>query len=198
MTENEDAVYPNLLIVIGASAGGVSAITKIIKQLPSSFQGAILVATHRDPSQTNNMLKDVLDHNTRLRVCEPSEGEKIHCTTIYVGRNCDSIIVDGQEIHLDFVSDVERLKRIDYLFESAAIAGKNAVGVILSGMLWDGVEGLKAIHEAGGKCIVQDPEDALFPDMPRNALATIPVDYVGTTDEIASLLMELAAGRSCQ
>jgi two-component system chemotaxis response regulator CheB len=92
-----------------------------------------------------------------------------------------------------------RIQRIDELFLSAARhARHNAVGIILSGTLWDGVEGLRAIHDAGGKCIVQDPGEAAVEDMPRNALKSVDVDFVGTTDEIASLLVELAAGRSCQ
>lgn len=198
MNQTQDSPNQNLLVVIGASAGGLPVITRIVQQLPQTFQGAILVATHRDPSQTTNMLKNVLGYNSRLRVRQPVEGEKITCTTIYVGRSCDSIVVDGREIHLDFVDEVRRLRRIDELFLSAAVAGKNAVGVILSGMLWDGVEGLKAIHEAGGKCIVQDPLEALFPDMPQHALDEVPVDFVGTADEIASVLMEMATGRHCQ
>lgn len=159
----------------------------------------MVVATHRDPTAEVNSLAEIFKQNTRLSVREPVEGESLHCTTLYIGHPSKSLLIEGQEAHLDDVAGhIERLQRIDELFRSAArSAGANAVGVILSGTLWDGVAGLKAIHEAGGKCIVQDPEDAAFDDMPRKALEQVDVDYVGTDDEIASILVELAAGRNC-
>lgn len=191
--------FPNLLVVVGASAGGVKPIQRIISQLPKTFQGTMVVATHRDPTAEVNSLAEIFKQNTRLSVREPVEGESLHCTTLYIGHPSKSLLIEGQEAHLDDVAGhIERLQRIDELFRSAArSAGANAVGVILSGTLWDGVAGLKAIHEAGGKCIVQDPEDAAFDDMPRKALEQVDVDYVGTDDEIASILVELAAGRNC-
>lgn len=191
--------FPNLLVVIGASAGGVKPLQRIITQLPRSFQGIVIIATHRDPAVTKNDLADIFRQNTRLTVREPVEGESLHCTTLYIGNPSQSVLVEGRTAHIDEVTGhMERLQRIDELFRSAARnAGPNAVGVILSGTLWDGVAGLQAIHEAGGKCIVQDPRDATYKDMPEKALDQVDVDYVGTADEIASILMELAAGRNC-
>ncbi|MCA9108782.1 MAG: chemotaxis protein CheB [Planctomycetaceae bacterium] len=192
--------FPNLLVVIGASAGGLKPIREIVRLLPMEFQGVILIATHRDPNLPTNSLAELLGQDARLAVREPVEGEQLHCTTLYIGGPAESVQIDGRHVHIDEVSShLERLQRIDDLFLSAAEhAGTNAVGVILSGTLFDGVSGLRAIHDAGGKCIVQNPRDATFDDMPKNAIDSVEIDFVGNTTEIASLLVELAAGRQCQ
>ncbi len=199
MNEKLDT-FSNLLVVIGASAGGLKPIREIIRKLPKTFQAVVIVATHRDPSIQENILAEILSNDARLRVREPVEGEILNCTTIYVGQPSETVQLEGKTVQLDEVSShMERLHRIDELFFSAAqYARENAVGVILSGTLWDGVAGLAAIHEAGGTCIVQDPHDASFDGMPRNAIENVKIDFVGNPDEIASLLMELAAGRACQ
>lgn len=191
--------YPNLLIVIGASAGGLQQIVKIIRKLPDYFQATVLFACHRSP-ESPNVLHEILGRNTDLTVRQPIEGERLCCTTIYVGKPKETIEIEGRELHAEMdESDLARMERIDELFKSAAeSAGENAVGVILTGMLSDGVEGLKAINAAGGYCIVQDPEDAEFESMPINALKEVDVDFVGTTGEITQKLIQLAEGRTCK
>lgn len=198
MAENA-AKYPNLLIVIGASAGGLEQIVKIVKALPEHFQATVVLACHRSPEAPNKM-HEVLGRLTDLDVRQPIEGEKLCCTTIYVGKPRESIEVEGRYFHAeDDVSALARKERIDDLFKSAAeSARENCVGVILTGMLSDGVEGLKAIKEAGGYCMVQDPLEAAFNSMPNNALREVDVDFVGSTDEIADFLIHLAEGRTCQ
>lgn len=137
---------------------------------------------------------------THLSVREPVEGERLRCTTIYVGAPSDSVEVDWRFAHVVKIEkSIARMKRIDALFESAAKqAGPNAVDVILSSMLSDGVEGMKAIEQAGGKCIIQKPGDAQYPDMPLHALDAVTADFLGTPEEIAAKLTELAAGRTCK
>lgn len=192
--------YPNLLILIGASAGGLPVISEIIGELPETFQAAIVVATHRNPAKSENSLAKVLESNTQLRVEEPHQGEHIDCTTIYVGHPRDAVEVEGRNLQLHGIeSHWDRIHRIDELFQSAAdSAGPNACGVLLSGVLRDGVNGLKAIHDAGGICIVQHPDDAQFSDMPSTALQEVPVQFVGTGTEIARHLIEIAEGRVCR
>lgn len=192
--------FKNLLVVIGASAGGLQAIKGVIQNLPATFEGTLMVATHRDPSIQENVLAEILRLNTRLQVRDPVEGESLVCQTLYVGAPSNSLTVEGDVAHLEKVEeDVRRIERIDALFEAAArYAGPNAVGVILSGMLWDGVEGLKAIQKAGGRCIVQSPSDAQFDSMPVNAINQIEADFIGSTEQIAEKLIQIAADRSCQ
>ncbi len=197
---DDDASFPNLLVAIGASAGGLQAINGLISELPEDFEAVLVIATHRDPSLAGNRLAEIIEWNTHLRVRDPIEGEKLVCQTVYVGPPSKSLVVEGRDAHLLRVEEeVSRLERIDALFEAAANhAGQNAVGVILSGMLWDGVEGLKAISQAGGRCMVQKPAEAIFSEMPVNAINSVAIDYVGSVKEIAVRLTELASGRTCQ
>lgn len=194
----ESAHNPNLIVGIGASAGGLEEIIKIVDLLPEDFQATLLVATHRSPDHQNH-LKDIIGRHTRMRVDEPVEGDELHCTSIYVGKADEAVAVDGSRFHVEKArSQFRRMKRIDDLFHSVAeSAGPNGVGVVLSGMLWDGVEGLLAIHDAGGYCLVQDPRDASFDDMPLRALENVPVNFVGSSKEIAGKLLELGRGRTC-
>lgn len=191
--------FPNLLVVIGASAGGLEPISDILRRLPDDFQGTIFIATHRRP-EFGNMLADILESRTDIKVTTPVEGETIHCTTIYIGNASDVIEVEGDYIGVELDSQrIRKLQRIDDLFFSAARSGReNTVGIILSGFLWDGVKGLKEIARRGGRCIAQDPKEADFGDMPRNAIAEVEMDFVGSTKEIAELLIEWADGRNCE
>lgn len=195
----ESAEYPNLLIAIGASAGGLPAMTPIFERLPEDFQAAVVVATHRPPS-SRNLLAEILQRHTRLTVSEPIDGDHISCTGVYVGRGQETVEVEGRQfqIGVDF-EQLRSLKRIDDLFVSVAeTAGRNAIGVVLSGMLFDGTAGLAAIHAAGGRCIVQEPREALFRSMPDSAIAEVPIDFVGTSEEIADKLVAIAADRTCR
>jgi two-component system chemotaxis response regulator CheB len=192
------AACPNLVVAIGASAGGLPEIRTILELLPESFQGVIIVVNHRDP-QRKSTLVDILGHYSRLKVVAPSDEDDLECTTIYVGAPNQLVQIEGDafEVETDWLGKFRRTK-IDELFQSVAeSAGANAVGVVLSGMLWDGVAGLKAIRENGGYCIVQDPKDASFKSMPENALKEVVADFVGTSEEIANRLVEIASGRSC-
>jgi chemotaxis response regulator CheB len=176
--------YPNLLIGIGASAGGLQEIKTIIGRLPKSFAGAIVVACHRAPGH-KNMLAGILAKHTNVKVREPSDQDKIECATIYVGDSSERIEVESHglfDVEVDN-SKFARFHRIDDLFHSiAAAAGRNSVGVVLSA--------------SGGYCIVQDPLDASFESMPQNALDAVNVDFVGDADEIATRLIEIAAKRN--
>jgi two-component system chemotaxis response regulator CheB len=189
----------NLIVGLGASAGGIQEIIKIVELLPSWFEGTLIVATHRHPDQPN-VLADVLAHRARITVDEPLDEKSVECTHIYVGKPAEKVEVDGEEFDVEQNRTLYgRIHRIDDLFFSIAeSAGRNGVGVILTGMLADGVKGLKAIHDAGGKCLVQDPDQAAWRSMPEKALQAVPVAFVGTTEEIASQIMELSFGRECE
>ena len=190
---------PNLTVAIGASAGGFKEIVTIVERLPRSFAGTLIVATHREPKH-ENMLANILAHRARVRVEEPEDEESLECTTIYVGRSDETVAVDGNQFEVEVdTSRYARMHRIDDLFKSVAkSAGKNAVGVILSGMLSDGTAGMRAIKDAGGRCLIQSPSDADYPSMPVHALAEVEPVYVGTAAEIASFLMEMSLGEECE
>jgi two-component system chemotaxis response regulator CheB len=188
---------PEMLVAVGASAGGLKEIVLLVEQLPSWFRGTMIVASHRKPAE-DNTLAMILANCARVDVIEPVDEEALECTTIYVGKAEETVEVDDLEFDVAVdMSAYARIHRIDDLFKSVAeSAGRNAVGIVLSGMLSDGVDGLEAIQKAGGFCIVQRPSDAEFDSMPNNALARLTPDFVGTTEEISSMLMELALKRS--
>lgn len=198
MSDPSSSDYPNLLIGIGASAGGLAPLLEIIDHLSHGFQGALLIATHRPPNAPIEY-PTILQRYTRLHVSAPVHSEKLSCAHVYIARPDMVLTVDGRSVHLEYDPErLRRLQRIDDLFTSIAEnAGPNSVGVILSGALFDGIEGLKAIKAAGGTCMVQNPQDAVFKSMPLSALAAIDCDVIGTPLEIASHLIELAAGRRC-
>ena len=190
---------PNLIVAIGASAGGFKEIVTIVEGLPLSFSGTLIVATHREPKH-ENALAEILARRARVRVDEPEDEESLECTTIYVGHSDETVEVDGKQFDVEVdTSRYARMHRIDDLFESVAqSAGKNAVGVILSGMLNDGAAGMRAIKEAGGRCLVQSPADAAYSSMPLHALAEVEPVFVGSAAEISSFLMEMALGEQCE
>ena len=199
MSNDTTPTYSNLIVAIGGSAGSIKEIITIIANLPEDYQGCIVVATHRNPTH-DNMLAKVLGYKARVEISEPSDHECLECTTVFVGAPDEKVEVDFNEFHIERdPSGKSKLKRIDDLFSSVAKSAKeNAVGVILSGMMTDGVQGLKDIHDAGGYCIVQDPQDADFVSMPVNALAEVKANFVGTAEEIAKLLIDIASERQCR
>lgn len=188
---------PEMVIVVGASAGGLKEIKILVEGFPPGFQGTMIVANHRMPSRSN-VLIDILDRHARVRVHEPVDEQALECTTIYVGSSNSTVEVHEDEFEISFdTSRYARIHRIDDLFKSvAASVGKNAVGVILSGMLKDGTAGLEAIRDAGGYCMVQCPDDATFDSMPTSAIGRVTPNFIGTTQEISRKLTELAIERA--
>ena len=199
MSNDSTTTYSNLVVAIGGSAGAFSEIVTIISKLPEDYQGCILVATHRNPAHPNIMV-DVLGFKAHVEIAEPSDHECLECTTVFVGAPDEKVEVSFDEFHIERDPEGKsKLKRIDDLFSSVAKSAKhNAVGVILSGMLSDGVQGLKDIHDAGGYCIVQDPDDARYDSMPVKALSKVAANFTGTAEEIADVLIEIGEGRKCR
>ncbi|MDB2685842.1 chemotaxis protein CheB [Mariniblastus sp.] len=199
MSVEPTSTYTNLIVAIGGSAGGNQEIVTIISKLPEDYQGCIVVATHRAPTHTNTLAK-VLGFKAQVEISEPFDHECLECTTVFIGAPDQKVEVNYDQFDIERdPTGKSKLKRIDDLFSSVAKSAKhNAVGVILSGAMSDGVQGLKDIHDAGGFCIVQDPKDAQFDSMPNNALAEVDANFVGTAEEIADVLIEIASGRKCR
>jgi len=191
--------WRNLLVAIGGSAGAVGPICRVIEQLPEDFQGAILIATHRGPTNGRDSFKEMLSTYAHMDVRETVSGEELECTTIFVSKSRAAMKFNGKELVVeDLKTHVDRMRQIDTLFESAAeLAGDHAVGIILSGALFDGVAGLRKIADRGGYCIVQEPDEAQFKEMPARALENVEVNFVGCADEIADRLIEIASGETC-
>ena len=173
------------LVVVGASAGGVEALQRLLPTLSGELPAAVAIALHRIPSG-GDRLSSLLGKHSRLPVSTARDGEPIRPARAYLGPAGRHLAVVDDTFHLT-AGPRENGSRpsIDVLFRTAADAhGGKVVGVLLTGMLGDGTAGLAAIKAAGGYAIVQDPEEARFGDMPRNAIANVEVDAISKLDEM--------------
>ena len=180
------------IVAIGASAGGVEALTRLAKALPSDLPATLFVTIHF-PDYGVSVLPNILNRAGSLPAKHPQDGEEIKRGRIYIAPPGYHLLVQQNHIHLSR-SPRENGHRpaIDTLFRSVSRAYKQrVVGVILSGTLDDGTAGLATIKSLGGVTIVQDPEEALFDGMPRSAIANVVVDYVLKLADLASVLIKI-------
>ena len=184
---------PQRIIVIGASAGGVEAVTQVARGLPSDIGAALFVTIHFPPTSAS-ALPRILDRAGPLSAAHARDGERITAGKIYIAPPDHHLLIFRDRMHL-YRGPRENGNRpaLDPMFRSAALAhGPRVVGVILSGNLDDGTSGLLAIKRRGGVAVVQDPEEAFFPSMPESAMQHVAVDHVVKLARLAGLLSELA------
>lgn len=165
--------------------------------LPASFPAAVCVVLHLSPLRSS-ALPSLLSRSKRLPAAYGIEGERIERGRIYIAPPDRHLLVEDHQIRLG-IGPRENGSRpaIDPLFRSIAQAhGPNAIGVVLSGALFDGTSGLLAIKAQGGIAIVQDPDEAACPSMPRSALDNVSVDHVARTAELPALLESLVVAPS--
>ena len=179
------------IVGIGASAGGLEAIGQVLKHLVAD-QMAFVVIQHLAP-QYESSLTELLSRSTRLRVVTATDGLKIEPGRVYViPPNADLAILHGV-LHLMTPGAGVHLP-IDFFFRSLAQdQGALGIGIVLSGTGTDGTYGLKAIKDAGGITMVQDPATAKYDGMPRSALDSGNADYCLTTEAIAAELNRINA-----
>jgi two-component system chemotaxis response regulator CheB len=180
------------IVVIGASAGGVEALSQFVHRLPADLPAAVYVVLHVSPHGTS-LLPSILTRNGPLQARHPADGELIRPGTIAVA---------PPDFHLLLEPDGVRLSRgprenayrpaVDVLFRTAARSfGPRVIGVVLSGTLDDGAAGLAAIQSRGGLALVQDPDDALYPGMPRSALESVRADHCQPVTALAATVARL-------
>lgn len=180
------------IVVVGASAGGVDAISRLVEELPYEYKGALLVVIHMMPSATS-ALPAILTRARRRSSPQVSDGDPIEYGRIYVSPPDLHLLVDCGHVRLGRgPREHGHRPAIDPFFRSAAEAyGPRVVGVLMSGMLDDGVAGLAVIKRAGGTALVQDPSEAAFPSMPEAAISAVRTDAVlpvkGLAEEVARL-----------
>lgn len=182
------------VVVIGASAGGVEALRELVGGLPAEFGGSVFVVLHIPPHSPSSLPK-ILDSAGPLPAAHPQDGESIQPGRIYVAPPDHHLLIQEGRVRVKRGPKENRSRpSVDALFRSAAYSfGARTVGVILSGTLDDGTSGLWTIKQLGGVAVVQDPAEALFPDMPRNACEQVEVDHVAPIAEIGPLLGRFAA-----
>lgn len=179
------------LIAIGASAGGLPALIKVVDRIDPDFP-AIVVVQHLDPRHKSQMA-GLLSKKTGKIVKEAEDGEPIVPGTVYIGPPDEHLLVAKGKIQLAH-SRLIRFSRpsIDLLFGSvAATYGERAIGVILSGSNRDGADGIAAIKRAGGITMAQDPATAEYRVMPQAAIDTGCVDLVVSLDKMGETISAL-------
>jgi two-component system, chemotaxis family, protein-glutamate methylesterase/glutaminase len=188
---SEASVKPDAVVAIGASLGGVEALTELVSALEADLPAAVLIALHvgRGPSH----LPALLARNTSLPCSHAEDG-----TPLSAGH----VEVAPPDHHMNVHDGVLKLSRgpkenwarpaIDPLFRSAAeVFGPRTIGVVLTGRLNDGTAGLISIRQAGGVAVVQHPLGAEAPEMPASALRHAGADHVAALKDIGPLVMKL-------
>ncbi len=183
------------LVVIGASAGGVEVLTRLVKDLPADLPAAVCIVLHIAPGSPS-MLAKILGRAGTLPCRPAGDGEALCEGVILVAPPDHHLVINDGHARLT-VGPRENGHRpaIDVLFRSAARAyDSRVVGVVLSGTRDDGTAGLAAIKSSGGAAIVQDPADALYPGMPASAIAGVSVDAVVPAGLIGSTIAQMING----
>jgi two-component system chemotaxis response regulator CheB len=183
------------MVAVGASAGGLNALTELLRPISTDFP-AILVVQHLDPTHKSH-IAELLSRRTSIHVKQAEHGEPILQGKVYIAPPDEHLLVGPGMVQLAH-SQLVHFSRpsIDLMFESVAgMYGSRSIGVILSGSNRDGSVGIRAIKEAGGTTIAQDPGTANFSTMPQAAIATGCVDFVVPIAEIGNLLRDLCVGK---
>ena len=179
-------------IVIGASAGGVETLQEVVANLPANFSIPVFVVLHIPPYIASS-LPEILGRAGPLPATHPHDGETIQSGVIYVAPPDHHLLVGLDTIAVKRGPKENRFRpSIDALFRSAAYSYRSgAIGVVLSGALDDGTSGLWSIKRLGGIAIIQEPNEARFESMPRNALEYVVPDHIASATEIGRLLARL-------
>ncbi len=182
------------IVVVGASAGGVEALTAVLQPLPAEYPLPVMVVLHI-PADRDSILPNLFQSKCRLRVKEAEDKEQIEGRTIYFAPPDYHLLIEAdRRLSLSSEEPVHYSRpSIDVLFESAAQAcGSQVLGVVLTGANSDGAAGLRAICDRGGIALVQDPDTAYASAMPTAARQLCPEASVYRLEEIATCLREVA------
>ena len=184
---------PYEAVVIGVSTGGFQALRSILPSLPANFPVPIAIVQHI-AEQAGSYVSEHLDKISKITVKEAEDKEPLRPSHAYLApAGYHALIEEDKTFSLSVDEKVNfSCPSIDVLFESAADAyQKKLIGVILTGANHDGAAGLRKIKQYGGLAVVQDPDDANAPIMPKAALSTTDADYTVTIKELPSLLIQL-------
>ncbi len=186
-------------VVIGASAGGIEALTSMLPALRPGFRQTLIIVQHL-PRERPSLLPGLFAAKCQLPVIEATDKVELAPGTVYLAPPDYHLLVDGNPPHLALSIDPPvhfSRPSIDVLFESAAdVYAHRLLGIVLSGSNADGAQGLAAVKKMGGVTAVQDPATALFSTMPAAALARGRADFVLSIEALGGLLKELAGSSS--
>src|SRR5215470_14985257 len=177
---------------MGASSGGIETLLEIVRDLPADLPAAVFLVLHMRATG-EGLLARIFGRAAKMEVTLARDREHIRRGCIYVASPDLHLLVEHGYVRVTRGPKENNYRpAIDALFRTAAFSyGKRVIGVVLSGSLDDGTAGLLAIKQRGGLAVVQDPQDALFPAMPRHALRAVEVDYCLPKSEIGPALVRL-------
>ncbi len=180
------------IVMIGTSAGGLDALTKVLPALLADMHAAVFVVMHV-PANPPSILHTILQTRTRWPVLPAVEGASVRHGIITVAVSDHHLLFRDNRVRLARGPRENRSRpSIDATFRSGAVHfGARCIGVVLTGSLDDGTAGLWAIKDRGGVAVVQSPDDAEYPSMPVSALSHVQVDHTATLMELPDVLAEL-------
>ncbi len=183
------------IVAIGASAGGIEALENVFRNLPIGINVCYIVAQHLSPTHPS-MLRDLVERYTGLRVVTIKRSQLLKPRTVYITPpNKDVEVLEGKIRLLPTTADIGANPSINRLFYSLAKdAQKYGIGVVLSGTGSDGASGLRAIENAGGYGIVQEPDSAKYDGMPNSAICALQSPCILIADEIGPFIKRVVMG----
>ena len=181
------------VVALAASAGGLTALSSVLAELPAEFPAGILVVQHLDPRH-RSLMADILSRRTRLEVKQAEDGDRLAGGRVYIAPPNRHLLLNGDGTLSLTQTELVHFVRpsADLLFESVAAGYKDrAIAVVLSGSGGDGSMGVKAIKKMGGTVLAQDQRTSEFFGMPGAAIHSGSVDFVLPLEEIAPALVTL-------
>jgi two-component system chemotaxis response regulator CheB len=174
------------VVVVGASAGGVEALTELVRALPPDLHVPVAIVLHMAPGGTS-VLAGILDRASALPAVQAEDGMPLVPGRVHVACPDFHLLVEDGVLRLDpGPRENGHRPAVDPLFRSAAQShGPAVIAVVLSGSRDDGTAGAAAVRAAGGRVAIQDPETALYASMPANVERRVGADATGTPRELA-------------
>jgi two-component system chemotaxis response regulator CheB len=184
-------------VLVAASAGGLSALTSVLSELPAGFPASVAIVQHIEPHH-RSMLAEILGRKCALPVIQAADGQNFRPGVVHVAPPDHHLLVDADGTLTLTRTELVHFVRpsADLLFESGAASfGRRVIGVVLTGTGSDGSLGVEAIKRRGGTVIAQDEETSDFFGMPGAAIEAGAVDFVLPLDQIAEALISLVDER---
>ena len=184
---------PKFIVTVGTSAGGMNALSELVAQFDKEMDIAVFIVMHLSRTSISDFLVHRLQPHTALHCEIAKEDAVIQKGHIYIAAPNQHLLVKKDKIILGRGPEENRWRpSIDVLFRSAAVAySSRAIGIILTGLLDDGTTGMLAIKRSSGTCIVQDPNEAEYPDMPLSVLNNIEVDHCIALSKMGDAITEI-------
>ncbi|WP_187264593.1 chemotaxis protein CheB [Pontibacter beigongshangensis] len=181
------------IIVIGTSAGGMQALCQLVEKLPADFPASIFVVQHLSADSSTQFLVNRLSQHTALTCKIAEDLDPILPATIYMAPADRHLLLNEEQVLIVRGPRENQFRpSIDPLFRSAAgYHSAGVIGVILTGFMSDGVDGMESIARSGGQTVVQDPADAEYPQLPLDVVRQVRTDHVVPLHEMADILFRL-------